>query len=286
MDGSDYGGLWSPGRGREQQTAASPRTPQTAASPRTPQLHARMGVRGAAHTTLAALEAKHAGQQQQQQQQAPRAEGEDKWRRLGTRVLPVFNGGALQGTVEECNEAVRSCLRSSEQLDLVWPEVHAILRVGVFSLVRILHRHAGVAPRYDARQKSAGLAMPSLALLADAVRADVAADALTLVWELLSAHVLPLVEAVFLPLVQFGVAGRRRSVRAAVLVHFRDTLVLPLLPALDDVAALCRSQLPLAAPRCLPGVVQMATVLAALTPSDRVGPLYTTARALSSALQA
>ncbi|KAJ2802189.1 hypothetical protein H4R20_003375, partial [Coemansia guatemalensis] len=103
---------------------------------------------------------------------------------------------------------------------------------------------------------------------------------------LLSAHVLPLVEAVFLPLVQFGVSSRRRSVRAAVLVHFRDTLVLPLLPALDDVATLCRPQLPVAAPRCLPAIVQMTTVLAALTPADRTGPLYTTARALSAALQA
>ncbi|KAJ2155924.1 hypothetical protein GGF46_005518 [Coemansia sp. RSA 552] len=205
------------------------------------------------------------------------ASGEDKWRRLGARVLPLFAGERMQGSVEESNEVVRSCLRSSESMDGVWPEIHGILRMGMASLVRALYRHVGVPPRYD----TGVVAVPSAALLGEAARGDAIVVGLVRVWDLLIAHVLPYVEAVFLPLVQFGLA--RRSVRSAVLAHFRDAVVVPLLPVLDDAVRLARVGLLPAG--TLPPTVNMLTVLAALTPTDR-GLLYTTARALSSALQA
>ncbi|KAJ1734850.1 hypothetical protein LPJ61_000856 [Coemansia biformis] len=217
---------------------------------------------------MAALEVKHAG--------APgRADGSDRWRRVGARVLPVFTGERMQGTVEEGNEVVRSCLRSSEQLDNVWAEIHAMLRVGMASLVRIMYRQVGAAPRYDGPR----VKMPSAALVAECARPDAVAEALVTAWEMLVGHVLPYVEGVFLPLVQFGVASYSgpNSVRGAVLMHFRDVLVVPLLPTLDEAA---RLQMP-----CLPAVLHMVTVLAALTPADRTGPVYAAARALAAAQQ-
>ncbi|KAJ2764684.1 hypothetical protein IWQ57_005073 [Coemansia nantahalensis] len=224
----------------------------------------------AAQSSVAALEAKNAAGA------GGRTEGSERWRRVGARVLPVFTGERLQGTVEEGTEVVRSCLRSSDSLDGVWAEIHAILRVGMASLVRIVYRQVGVAPRYDGPR----VKMPAAAaLVAECARPDGVADALASVWELVAAHVLPYVEGVFLPLVQFGVASYSgpNSVRGAVLLHFRDALVVPLLPALDDAA---RTR-----PPCLPALLHMLSVLAALTPADRAGPVYTAARALAAVHQ-
>ncbi|KAJ2710672.1 hypothetical protein H4R19_003634 [Coemansia spiralis] len=223
----------------------------------------------AAQSSMAALEAKNAGV-------AGRAECSERWRRVGARVLPVFTGERLQGTVEEGTEVVRSCLRSSDSLDGVWAEIHAMLRVGMASLVRIVYRQVGAAPRYDGPR----VKMPSAALVAECARPDAVAEALASVWELVTGHVLPCLEGVFLPLVQFGVATYTgaNSVRGAVLLHFRDALVVPLLPTLDEAARLHHTP-------CLPVVLHMMTLLAALTPADRSGPVYATARALAAAVQ-
>ncbi|KAJ2727325.1 hypothetical protein H4S00_001652 [Coemansia sp. D1744] len=283
MDGGSYEGLRSPPRPWAQQTPPlphSPRTPQSAYALRTPQsaytaLRTPNG-RPAVHSSLAALEAKSTSTPMH-----VRGDGEDKWRRLGARILPVFTGDRLPCTIEECNEVVRSCLRSSEQLDQVWPEIHGILRMGMASVVRILYRQCNVAPQYEPRASAQTVAMPSAALLCECARMDVVVDALAGVWELVFSHVLPTIEGVFLPLVQFGVAtngARSLCVRNAVLLHFRDSIVVPLLPALDEGArTLWRAA-------WLPSCVHMMTVLAALNPSDR-GQFYQTARALSCMLQ-
>ncbi|KAI8319262.1 hypothetical protein GQ54DRAFT_237787, partial [Martensiomyces pterosporus] len=107
---------------------------------------------------------------------------EDKWRRLGARVLPLFNGDRLQGTVEENNEIVRYMV-----------------------------------------------------------------EGLVNVWEMLFSHILPYIEGVFLPLLQFKVAtvsnlDKATNIRQAVLSHFRDSIVVPLLGRLDDAAGIIRAQ--------------------------------------------
>ncbi|KAJ1834463.1 hypothetical protein IWW55_000315 [Coemansia sp. RSA 2706] len=283
MDGGSYEGMRSPVRPWGQPTtpqAASPRTPQSAYSSR------QLSGRPAAHTSLAALEAKNSALQQPPQPPALhlRGDGEDKWRRLGARILPVFTGERLHCTIEECNEVVRSCLRSSEQLDQVWPEIHGILRMGMASVVRILYRQVGVAPKYEARANSSMVAMPSAGLLVEGVRADVLVEALAFVWELVYSHVLPFVEGVFLPLVQFGIASSSRGlcVRSAMLMHFRDKVVMPVMAAIEECVGMARAgiQVP-----CLASVVHMMTMLAALNPLEH-GVVYQTARALSAILQA
>ncbi|KAJ2815321.1 hypothetical protein IWW50_006860 [Coemansia erecta] len=281
MDGGSYEGMRSPAR-----PWAQPTTPQSASSPRTPQpFSARSTTTAAtplrptaAHSSLAALEAKSTTTASH-----VRGDGEDKWRLLGARILPVFTGERLPCTIEECNEVVRSCLRSSEQLDQVWPEIHGILHMGMASVVRILYRQCSVMPQYEA-QKGGGaqnVMVPSASLLCECARADTVLDSLVFVWELVFSHVLPCVEGVFLPLVQFGVAvrgARNGCVRSAVLLHFRDKVVVPVLAALDEgVRWRWRGA-------WLPACVHMMTVLAALSPSDR-GPVYQTARALSGMLQ-
>ncbi|KAJ2450537.1 hypothetical protein EV183_004213 [Coemansia sp. RSA 2336] len=266
-------------------SSARPWTHTQAGSPRS--MHPiRMpnGRTSAAHNSLAALEAKTPIQQH------IRNDGEDKWRRLGARILPVFTGERLHCTIEECNEVVRSCLRSSEQLEQVWPEIHGILRMGMTSVVRILYRQVNMTPKYENRTNSAAgvLAMPSAALLCESVRADMAVEALAFVWEMVNSHVVPYIEGVFLPLVQFGIAAAssgnpaKLSVRNAVLLHFRDNVVVPLLPSLDEVVNMARAQISLS---CLPALVHMLTMLTALRPTDR-GQFYLTAKALSSLLQA
>ncbi|KAJ2857341.1 hypothetical protein GGI22_003538 [Coemansia erecta] len=223
---------------------------------------------------------------------------EDKWRRLGARVLPVFNGDAVVGAVEENAEIVRSCLRSDA--DAAWPEVHAVLRVGMTSLVRSLYLHVGVAPQFEPPADRTLKAVLSIGGVVATDQVHVLVAALAAVWTTMFSHVLPYLEGVFLPLAQFNIggAGPARSlpakpigIRHVALVHFRDAVALPLLGRIDDAVVLARAQGAAGCPgdpwayyQGLSAILHMLTVLAALTPGDR-GHLYDTARALSLALQ-
>ncbi|KAJ2882783.1 hypothetical protein H4R27_003208 [Coemansia aciculifera] len=224
------------------------------------------------------------------------AGGDDRWRRLGARILPLFNGDRVVGSVEENSEMVRSCLL--RDADAAWPEIHAILRVGMASLVRALYRALGVPPKFEAPQ--AGL--PPVLSVAGIVSAGVGLDHLVAavagVWQTLYSHVLPYLDGVFLPLRLFKAAAARRradapGVRHAVLMHFRDSIVIPLLPSLDAAAPVCAAaarrralDFGYAPPELCPmaQAVHMLSMLAALTPADR-GPLHHSARAMAMALQ-
>ncbi|KAJ2056768.1 hypothetical protein GGI17_006016 [Coemansia sp. S146] len=224
------------------------------------------------------------------------AGGDDRWRRLGARILPLFNGDRVVGSVEENSEMVRSCLL--RDADAAWPEIHAILRVGMASLVRALYRALGVPPKFEAPQ--AGL--PPVLSVAGIVSAGVGLDHLVAavagVWQTLYSHVLPYLDGVFLPLRLFKAAAARRradapGVRHAVLMHFRDSIVIPLLPSLDAAAPVCAAaarrralDFGYAPPELCPmaQAVHMLSMLAALTPADR-GPLHHSARAMAVTLQ-
>ncbi|KAJ1935234.1 hypothetical protein FBU59_005452 [Linderina macrospora] len=93
----------------------SPSTPQSAFTPRTafsPASQSNFGYKVStpatpmsATSSLTVLDAKNIARDFGQARLDLTAE--DKWRRLGARVLPLFNGDRLQGTVEENNEIVR-----------------------------------------------------------------------------------------------------------------------------------------------------------------------------------
>ncbi|KAJ2513421.1 hypothetical protein H4217_006351 [Coemansia sp. RSA 1939] len=155
---------------------------------------------------------------------------EDKWRRLGARVLPVFNGDGVVGTVEENAEIVRGCLRS--EADAAWPEVHSVLRVGMASLVRSLYAHLGMAPTFEPPTPPASApvvsssgnlgerfmmngrlagSMPLAAVLSingiaahDHLSPNALVGALAAVWATMFSHALPYLEGVFLPMAQFA----------------------------------------------------------------------------------
>ncbi|KAJ2450786.1 hypothetical protein GGF42_004410 [Coemansia sp. RSA 2424] len=224
------------------------------------------------------------------------AGGDDRWRRLGARILPLFNGDRVVGSVEENSEMVRSCLL--RDADAAWPEIHAILRVGMASLVRALYRALGLPPKFEAHSN----ALPVLSvagIVGAGVGAEHLAAAVAGVWQTLYSHVLPYLDGVFLPLRLFKAAARRapsatqsQGVRHAVLMHFRDAIVMPLLPSLDAAAPVCAaadrrraSELGYALPELCPmaSIVQMLSMLAALTPTDR-GPLHHSARAMAMVL--
>ncbi|KAJ2683925.1 hypothetical protein IWW39_005219 [Coemansia spiralis] len=222
------------------------------------------------------------------------AGGDDRWRRLGARILPLFNGDRVVGSVEENSEMVRSCLL--RDADGAWPEIHSILRVGMASLVRALYRALGVPPKFEAPQAG----QPPVLSVAGIVSADVGLDHLVAavagVWQTLYSHVLPYLDGVFLPLRLFKAAAARRKadafgVRHAVLLHFRDTIIMPLLPSLDAAAPVCVAakrralEFGYALPELCPmaQAVHMLSVLAALTPADR-GPLHHSARSMATAL--
>ncbi|KAJ2559777.1 hypothetical protein EV175_000162 [Coemansia sp. RSA 1933] len=276
----------------------SPGTPK----PMTPQ---------SAQSSLLALEARSTRNdtgvplRQKQQMQHLRLDigAEDKWRRLGARVLPVFNGDGVVGAVEENTEIVRTCLRSEGEA--AWPEVHSVLRMGMSSLVRSLYTHLGVAPCFEPsdRRPFPRAAAPVLATVLSiggiAAHENVYAlvPAIASVWATMYSHALPYIEGVFLPLAQFAAASglsatRPPTVRHVALVHFRDAIAVPLLARIDDAVVLARTQGaggcpgdPWAYYQSLSIVLQMLTVLVALTPGER-GHLYDTAKALSLALQA
>ncbi|KAJ1825951.1 hypothetical protein LPJ56_002425 [Coemansia sp. RSA 2599] len=259
-----------------------------------------MTAQPASSSLAALLEAKNIARDQGPSRQLDLA-SEDKWRRLGARILPLFNGDRMQGTVEENNEMVRGCLRSDAD-GAAWHEIHAILRVGMSSVVRGLYRHLGVAPRFEqppvsARSEGPGRKQSAVAMLSvaglvadESLRPDAIVDGLAATWTAVYSHVLPYVEAVFLPLRQFKGGAEGKSVRVLVLVQFRDCVVVPLLPRLDELAEIARSQGPVGlvfGPQCLAGlavVVQMLTVLASLNPAER-GALYAVAKALVAAMQ-
>ncbi|KAJ1719121.1 hypothetical protein LPJ53_006051 [Coemansia erecta] len=211
--------------------------------------------------------------------------GEDRWRKLCARILPLFNGEHMQGAVEENNEAVRALLLLRGEED-AWREIERVVRVGMASVVRRVYAVAGVAPQFDGG--ATGLSVKGLVegpAAAGPAADGVVLDALALVWaQLVAAHVLPYLEAVFLPLRQYGGSGGR-SVRDAVLACFRDCVVLPLLPLIDRVAQGVAASAAAAAEGrwvAVAAAAQMLAALAALAPDDR-GPLYVSARALAAA---
>ncbi|KAJ1647022.1 hypothetical protein LPJ64_001550 [Coemansia asiatica] len=332
MDGGDTGSSGTDGISRSpkrtwtgqtpvtQQYAAlsqSPTTPQHHHSPRTPQSahvlrtmilpihHSRsnssssgyprtpMTAQPASSSLAALLEAKNMTRDLGSLRQVDLA-SEDKWRRVGARILPLFNGERMQGTVEEANEMVRGCLRSDSD-GAAWQEIHGILRVGMASVVRGLYRQLGVAPRFEQARgegrKPSSVAMLSVAGLVsdECLRPEILVDGLATTWTGVYSHVLPYVEAVFLPLRQFR-GAENRSVRVAVLAQFRDCVVVPLLPRLDELAEVARLRGSLGllfGPQWLASlavVVQMLAVLASLSPADR-GPLHAAAKALAVAMQ-
>ncbi|KAI7832061.1 hypothetical protein BX661DRAFT_179735 [Kickxella alabastrina] len=264
----------------------SPRPPKSAHTLRTmilPIQHSRSNSTGYTHTpspahthprtpmtaqpasfSLAALLENKPPLRADTQQQGREAAAEDKWRRLGARILPLFNGERMQGSVEEANEMVRGCLRS-EGPD-AWEEVRNIVSIGMASVVRSLYRHMDVAPRFfsQGRRPSTMVSMAGI-IEEEESSGERLIEALAAVWEAVFAHVVPYLEAVFLPL---------RS-------QFRECVVKPLVPRLADVA---RAQQGLVNGG-LAQVVQMMAMLASLTPKER-GPVYDAARALAVALQA
>ncbi|KAJ2235468.1 hypothetical protein IWW45_002573 [Coemansia sp. RSA 485] len=286
----------------------SPRTPQSAHALRTmilPIHHGRsnssstvghgyprtpLTAQPASSSLAALLEAKNIASQTRLD-----VNSEDKWRRLGSRILPLFNGDRMQGTVEENNEMVRGCLRTDG--DNAWQEISGILRVGMASVVRGLYRQLNVMPRFEQSgnnnnnrndRKPSSVAMLSVASLAldDGLRLDNLVDALAVVWSGVYSHVLPYLEAVFLPLSRFRGADVG-GVRVAVLKQFRDCVVMPLLPRLQGIGEDVGSAMAFGAGDgvgSLAVVVQMLTVLAALNPTDR-GPLYVVARTLAAIAQ-
>ncbi|KAJ2002865.1 hypothetical protein GGI04_002491 [Coemansia thaxteri] len=211
---------------------------------------------------------------------ARRAEADDKWRRVGARVLPVFTGERVAGSVEESNELVRSCLRSDAEA--AWAEITGIVRVGMASVMRSLYAHVGVAPRFDAPESGGVLPALSVAGLVGAshVAPLALAGGVAAAWATVYSHVVPALDAVFAPLALFrAVRCPAGGVRGAVLAHFCDAVVMPLLPRIEASAL---------APDCrvlLPTLAHMLAVLAALPPADR-GPLHRSARVLVLAQQA
>ncbi|KAJ1958963.1 hypothetical protein GGI12_004589 [Dipsacomyces acuminosporus] len=304
---------------------ASPMTPQTAFSTRslmTPVINRSSMYKTPttplpAASSLMALDAKNVTRDFGQ----PRLDltAEDKWRRLGARVLPLFNGDRLQGTVEENNEIV-------SDLDSVWHEIHNILRVGMSSLIRNLYRQYGLVPKFETMPnhgigfssssssnnnnnnncgsggngvgssgKQLHLAMLSMSGIVNAenIGSDRLIGGLVHVWEMVNSHVLPYIEGVFLPLQQFKVAttvssmGRPTNVRQAVLMQFKDSIVVPLLGRLDEAAGMARAQGAQGAlgNQNTAALLQMLTALALLTPTER-GPIFNAARTLSMAYAA
>lgn len=173
---------------------------------------------------------------------------EDKWRRLGARILPLFNGDRVQGTVEEINEIVRGCLRSSDN-DAAWNEISSILKVGMSTLIHSLHKQLGISPQLADNNSKGTVQLLSMSAIVNADNNVVSPDRLIAgisnVWQTMYSHVLPYLEGVLLPLKQFRIAAGRANapgggVRRATLMYFRDILVMPLLDRLDDAARLAQ----------------------------------------------
>ncbi|KAJ1558079.1 hypothetical protein HK405_014472, partial [Cladochytrium tenue] len=141
------------------------------------------------------------------------------WPSLAARVLPLFNGEGLRGSIEEINELVRlwatECLvqqRRSAQDDL-----NELCQAGVRTL------GAKIA------QASDETLLPRLVEL----------------WAFVFCNVAPYLESAFLPLraavASAAANGTLRgisapiSIRTVVLGTFRDALIVPLAPRLEDI---------------------------------------------------
>ncbi|KAJ2376274.1 hypothetical protein IW150_002083 [Coemansia sp. RSA 2607] len=268
-------------------TSSAPRTPQSAHALRTLMLptHSRsrsmtpgyprtpLTSQPASSSLAALLETKPP---RHPRTPATSGDSEERWRKVCARILPLFNGEHVHGPVEETSEAVRALLvaRGDEE---AWREIDRLVRVGMASVVRRVYGACGVAPMFDG---SALLSVRGLGGAPDGV----VLDALAGVWgSLVYPHVLPYLEAVFLPLrVYCRVTAGARCVRATVLACFRDCVVVPLLPQVERAVGgvgMAGEGRWLAT---VASAAQMLATLAALTPDDR-GPLYASARALAAA---
>ncbi|CAM0136197.1 unnamed protein product [Umbelopsis sp. WA50703] len=138
-------------------------------------------------------------------------ENNDVWQALCVRVLPLFNGEGVKGTIEDLNELLRRCLKDPLSFNL-HRDIEALLRDGMFTL----------------NAKLFGVSDEKLM------------DRLVEQWSFFFGNVLPYFEAIFLPLrtdVRYASIDDMEiwNVRNMALQSFRDHVILPLIKRLEDV---------------------------------------------------
>ncbi|ORX49168.1 HbrB-domain-containing protein [Hesseltinella vesiculosa] len=135
----------------------------------------------------------------------------DLWHTFCVRVLPLFNGEGVQGTIEELNELLRRCL-TDPILPQLQQDIVSLLHDGMFTL----------------NAKMFGVTDEKLL------------DRLVEQWSFFFTYALPYFEAVFLPL-RTDVHYRSQdeaetwNVRTIALQSFRDNVILMQIKRLEDV---------------------------------------------------
>ncbi|OAD80457.1 hypothetical protein PHYBLDRAFT_61508 [Phycomyces blakesleeanus NRRL 1555(-)] len=137
----------------------------------------------------------------------------DVWQTFCVRVLPLFNGEGVQGSIEDLNELLRRCLTDPVSPQL-YRDMEALLRDGMFTL----------------NAKMFGVTDEKLL------------DRLVEQWSFFFTYALPYFEAVFLPLrtdVRYRNAEEEEmwNVRNMALRSFRDNVILLQTKRLEDVFA-------------------------------------------------
>ncbi|CEP13854.1 hypothetical protein [Parasitella parasitica] len=135
----------------------------------------------------------------------------DAWQTLCVRVLPLFNGEGVQGTIEDLNDLLRRCLSESITAKF-YHDIEALLRDGMFTL----------------NAKMFGVTDEKLL------------DRLVEQWSFFFTYALPYFEAVFLPLrtdVRYRSPDEAEmwNVRNMALRSFRDNVILLQTKRLEDV---------------------------------------------------
>ncbi|KAG1557779.1 hypothetical protein G6F49_005088 [Rhizopus delemar] len=136
---------------------------------------------------------------------------EDAWQTLCVRVLPLFNGEGVKGSIEDLNELLRRCL-SDPMSPQFYHDIEALLRDGMFTL----------------NSKMFGVTDEKLL------------DRLVEQWSFFFSYALPYFEAVFLPL-QTDIIYRSAdeaeawNVRNMAMRSFRDNVILLQTKRLEDV---------------------------------------------------
>ncbi|KAI8368940.1 HbrB-like-domain-containing protein [Blakeslea trispora] len=135
----------------------------------------------------------------------------DAWQALCVRVLPLFNGEGVQGTIEDLNELLQRCI-TDPIMPQLYHDIEALLRDGMFTL----------------NAKMFGVTDEKLL------------DRLVEQWSFFFTYALPYFEAVFLPL-RTDVRYRSQDeaemwdMRTMALRSFRDNVILLQTKRLEDV---------------------------------------------------